>query len=847
MVAESPRRLRWRGQQIVAWLLLVVVAVTLHIWGLGERTFHHDESIHAHASYELLNNGRYRYDPTYHGPLLYYLTTASFALLNDSDFSARLPIAIAGIMMIAVAWSLRRPFGERAAWWTGLLFTISPTCLYYGRFLRMDILEMVCASAACVAVYRACHGRPMAWLWAGLWAGLAVATKENCYVTAAIVGLVWGMMVSWTLLRPQLPFLMHRRESTNGLSTVGEESEQATESGLPFDPIGAIKELVASHRDWLWRHRYGLVGASAVTFLVVTPLYTVGFRYPEDWLFPVKAISYWWGQHSVQRVAGPPWFHLPRLAQYELLPIILALVWVWRRRWRLRQVEVALALFGLVSIAMYCYLGEKVPWLGVHQVWAFLPLAGAQLARTFGPRGRWWSRMVAGLGVALTAVVCVVACFVTDEISPRLSRVESLVFVQTSPELLPVVKGGRQLAEQGERPIASVSSEAGWPLTWYWRDLPVWWSEPRAGSQPPLVICDPLDELEVRKTIGPGYSREVIPLRSWWVPNRLATPRELLRYLLTRAPWGSIGSTDVVVLRRTSEPSMLVREIEAPAVLRDELGVIKAQVIGEGRLFEPRGISAHDRRLAIADTGLSQVILINHDGTVLTAPPDEYLTQPEDVAWTGEGDLLIADTWGHRVMRVSPDLAETRILPPPPGGWYGPRSLAVAEDGRLVVSDTGNKRLIVYSARGELQAIVGEAGNRSGELIEPGGVTWVGDKILVCDTGNRRLQLLTIDGSGHALPLLDAWNDFYSRPQVVRLAPDLWIASDTPAGGLWLIESGDGRLVPLRDHGLTPTGLAWSSPWLYVGDMGGRVWELELAPEWLQSHGIPVSQEEKDE
>ena len=43
--------------------------------------------------------------------------------------------------MVLVAWCLRRPFGGRAAWFTGLLFTISPLFLYYGRFQRMDLLE----------------------------------------------------------------------------------------------------------------------------------------------------------------------------------------------------------------------------------------------------------------------------------------------------------------------------------------------------------------------------------------------------------------------------------------------------------------------------------------------------------------------------------------------------------------------------------------------------------------------------------------------------------------------------------------------------------------------------------
>jgi len=41
---------------------------------------------------------------------------------------------------------------------------------------------------------------------------------------------------------------------------------------------------------------------------------------------------------------------------------------------------------------MYAYLGEKVPWLTVHQVLPFVPLAAMQPgAHVFG-HGRWWSR-----------------------------------------------------------------------------------------------------------------------------------------------------------------------------------------------------------------------------------------------------------------------------------------------------------------------------------------------------------------------------------------------------------------------------------------------------------------------
>ena len=86
------------------WIALLLLSAALHLWVLGERSFHHDEAIHAHGAYNLLKNGIYRYDPTYHGPLLYYLTAATFAVAGDNNFTARLPIAIAGVLMLAIAW-----------------------------------------------------------------------------------------------------------------------------------------------------------------------------------------------------------------------------------------------------------------------------------------------------------------------------------------------------------------------------------------------------------------------------------------------------------------------------------------------------------------------------------------------------------------------------------------------------------------------------------------------------------------------------------------------------------------------------------------------------------------------
>jgi uncharacterized protein (TIGR03663 family) len=785
------------GEHVVRhwpWLALVVLSLALHLGSLGERSYHHDEAIHSQGSYNLLKSGLYRYDPTYHGPLLYYLTAGSYALLGDSDFTARLPIALAGVMLIVVAWWLRRPFGARAAWWTGLLVTISPTFLYYGRFLRMDVLEVLTASSALVAAYRAARGGTSAWLWVGVFTALAFATKENAYVTVALIGVVWLVMV------------------------------------VAAGPRRGVPATLA----FLDRHRWGIVGSIAVAVLVAVPLFTVGFSFPGDWFFPGKAISYWWGQHAIGRVAGPWWYHLPRLLLYDFLPILAALAWVLHRGRRIRRVEMALILFAALSVAMYGYLREKVPWLLVHQVWAFLPLAGAQLARTFGPRGRWWSRALAASALVVTFVFSVAANFFWNEISPNLKRAEALIYVQTCPEIKQVVREGLALRDQGVDPVAAVAGEAGWPLTWYFRSTPVWWAEPTPGMRPPLVLCNVDQEGAVRRLLGPGYTGERVPLRAWWLMESQSPGLgDVWRYALGRIPWSEVGSSDVMVLRRIDDEVPGAQPMSVPAPLAAALPVSAARVIGHGWLSEPRGVAVRgDGVVAVADVGLSTVLLFDAEGKPLQVAFPGELQQPEAVAWTRGGLLVIADTWAHRAVLFDPTRRTVQPLPEPPKGWYGPRGVAVADDGTVAVTDTGNKRLVMLTTRaGVAEArVVGAGGSAAGEYVEPGGVTWTAvDRLVVCDTGNHRLQ--EVDREGVALrvvPIPGAWSDFYSRPQVAVLGPDLWLASDTPASALWLIRDGRPMRIDLAAEDIAPSGVAFRDGSLYVADVSGRLWVFDL-------------------
>jgi len=111
------------------------------------------------------------------------------------------------------------------------------------------------------------------------------------------------------------------------------------------------------------------------------------------------------------------------------------------------------------------------------------------------------------------------------------------------------------------------------------------------------------------------------------------------------------------------------------------------------------------------------------------------------------------------------------------------------------------------------------------------GLAWLdNDSLVICDTGNHRLQIIDRTGKVLRIIALDgAWSDFYSRPQIVVLDEERFLVSDTPASTLWLVEDGNPRPISLGEAGIAPTGLALRDGVLYMGDTAGRVWMLTIA------------------
>ncbi len=175
------------SKEVIAYSVLVALALGLRLYDLGDRPFHHDESQDAYFSWILYKDGDYAYNPLLHGPLRFYLTATMYSLFGDSDFTARLAPALMGTSMVAMPYFLRRQLGRVAAFTAAVLLAIGPSYLYFSRFAREDIYFAAISLALLVVVFRFLDD-PRRWHPAliGALIALGFATKETMYIAGFV-------------------------------------------------------------------------------------------------------------------------------------------------------------------------------------------------------------------------------------------------------------------------------------------------------------------------------------------------------------------------------------------------------------------------------------------------------------------------------------------------------------------------------------------------------------------------------------------------------------------------------------------------------------------------------------
>ncbi|HID22653.1 MAG TPA: phospholipid carrier-dependent glycosyltransferase, partial [Planctomycetaceae bacterium] len=147
--------------RIVTALVVLAAAAALRFTRLEQRPMHADEAVQAFKLGQVLETGRYVYDPhEYHGPALAAASlpvaraagTEELAQLTESLLRA-VPAAF-GLLLVALTLLAARAIGWHAAVWAAAFTALSPTCVYYSRYYIAEPLLVCFTFAAILSLWR---------------------------------------------------------------------------------------------------------------------------------------------------------------------------------------------------------------------------------------------------------------------------------------------------------------------------------------------------------------------------------------------------------------------------------------------------------------------------------------------------------------------------------------------------------------------------------------------------------------------------------------------------------------------------------------------------------------------
>ncbi len=274
--------------------------------------------------------------------------------------------------------------------------------------------------------------------------------------------------------------------------------------------------------------------------------------------------------------------------------------------------------------------------------------------------------------------------------------------------------------------------------------------------------------------------------------------------------------------------------------------------------------------LFIADSGTQRVRQVTRDGIVTTlagtgvAAPGTAdgspaagvaLNSPMGVALDSSGNVLVADTYNHRVLLVTPAHAIRPVAGTGTGGaspegtaplvaqLRGPRAVCADRTGSLYIVDTSNHRVLRLPPGGTLQTAAGNgspgsAGDggaaRFAQLDTPSAcATDSAGNLFIADTANHAIRqvnpagiISTVAGAGSAGASGDE-----GLATDARLASPRGVVVDD-MGDIFIADTGNHRIRQVTPDGVIH-GIAGSGAAGFSGDGGAAAGALLNGPQGL--------------
>lgn len=543
-------------------LSLPIIAGLILIWmNLDLRPLHHDESLNAiYGLYYYLNPASqfYKYDPMLHGPLLYHLLPWVYHILDESHFAVRfIPALLFSLIPVGVIIILRKRIGWLALAIAALLIT-GPSYIYWARFLRHDQLVLFLFLIIGFSFYSSSKKiSPYLFLIPFF---LQFCVKENAYINL----LFWiGFIV--------FNYLVNKKD------------------------LFILKHLTT--------YKKHLIISIFIGIFFYIFYYSAEFKYSTgilDGLYR-KSLSYWFNQHSVERISGPFltqfftlfWYELPFIlilfssvihlhlkskTILRYLPLVILIIAsvlhliygqqipstsLWNK---LAKLKIGLDFYGfffflilsisgtwlliktkrplpaffyywtMASFFTYSFLGEKVPWLSIYILIPGVIFIGIYLKDINS------KILIPCLSLAL--FFNIYQAIQLNHINTG-SNTEFISQVHTTRDYEQLSFKLKSLLEKKDSVKILALKDNTWPLTWYLYGLEGYHYN-QMGKQ--LRDFDIILDSSPTSNEVEGYSKKVIGLRHWWVPNwRRMKFADFLQYPFTHKPWNPSGTQKITV------------------------------------------------------------------------------------------------------------------------------------------------------------------------------------------------------------------------------------------------------------------------------------------------------------
>lgn len=570
--------------------LIVLLGVFLRVYQLDVRPFHHDESLHAtYGLYYFVDaaNLYYKYDPMLHGPWLYHIIPWAYHFFGISKFSARLVTALFSMVLFIAPLFFRSRLGNRRTIELMLFLAFAPSLVYWGRFLRHDLLMIAVMSGAMISLL--IRHEWLRYLSFFSLLALSFCIKENSYVHLLLVFVYIIFEFCVKLRNSHETFL-----------------------------IKIINDIS--------RNKLPLFFALLCAGTIYCYYYSAGFVYWDgviDGLYR-KSLTYWFDQHHKERISGPfsfnslmiTWYEIPLLFMFiiffihhvitseffEKIGLMIALFMATSTHFFLDKAPLAdfisvwlkikipldcylfwfylyfgitvtvrhisedrqhLAFLGYLFFSFlftYSYLGEKVPWLSMYPIifgYLYLWLYIRYII------GRWPAAIIMATFQGLNFWLCFQLNFIS---SGSMNEIISQVHTSRSYETF-ASELADKLRTQNSSVLALDSNT--WPLTWFLYGLPgyVFTKDVTDYSNYEHILVD-LPDLQWENKLSQTHVREIVPIRHWWWPefDKMSFGK-VFRYYFTRKGWNSPGEKFIAHYRKrlTSEPSDSSQSDSSPA------------------------------------------------------------------------------------------------------------------------------------------------------------------------------------------------------------------------------------------------------------------------------------------